>query len=402
MKLQAVVGANYGDEGKGLVTDYLSTPKSLVVRFNGGAQAGHTVVSKVHSPTMRHVFHHIGSGTFQRADTFLSQFFLVNPLQFFDEHLILDKMGFHNKVIVDPRCNITTPIDMMINQALEDSREQRHGSCGLGINETVHRSLHDSAFGFTVENAMGGDNTGQRIRWRLERLRDEYLPLRLKELGLKSLLPNATKNMDQVLDWFIFKIGYFLGACEVADFETVSKAGYEKIVFEGAQGLRLDQNSENFPHVTRSNTGLTNVWALLKEAKLPAEDLEAFFVTRTYVTKHGDGPFLYEVDKPPYPGIVDETNVPNPWQGTIRYGLFDPLKMGQRFSDQVGINRKFNVVLTCVDQLGSSPMRVANRGGEFTMTLSGFDDLMWSFGAKQLFISNGPSRDSISALPVRT
>lgn len=401
MELQAVIGANYGDEGKGLVTDYLSTPSSLVVRFNGGAQAGHTVVSKVHSPPIRHVFHHIGSGSFQRADTFLSRFFVVNPLQFFDEHVVLDKMGYHNKILVDPRCSITTPIDMMINHALEESRENRHGSCGLGINETVHRTLHDSMFGLTVGEALGGKDTGQKIRWRLERIRDEYLPLRLKELKLKSLLPNATKNMNDVLDWFIFKLGYFLGACEVVDFESVKTLGYEKLVFEGAQGLRLDQNSADFPHVTRSHTGLTNVLALMRDAGLSEDQLETFFVTRTYVTKHGAGPFKYEIKGLPYPGIVDETNVPNPWQGAIRYGLLDPLNLGTRISDHAG-SLKFNVVLTCVDHVADSRMRITNRGVESTMTIGEFDDLMWSVGSQQLFISQGPSRDSISALPVRT
>ena len=81
MKISVVIGANYGDEGKGLATDYLASQgtKSLVVRFNGGAQAGHTVVTP---DGCRHVFHHFGSGVFAEADTFLSKFFIVNPILF--------------------------------------------------------------------------------------------------------------------------------------------------------------------------------------------------------------------------------------------------------------------------------------------------------------------------------
>ena len=62
MRVKAIIGANYGDEGKGLATDYLTGPDSLVVRFNGGAQAGHTVCTP---SGQRHVFSHIGAGSFR-------------------------------------------------------------------------------------------------------------------------------------------------------------------------------------------------------------------------------------------------------------------------------------------------------------------------------------------------
>src|SRR4051812_30640034 len=81
MRVSAVIGANYGDEGKGLVTDYLAEEGegAVVVRFNGGAQAGHTVVTP---EGKRHVFHHFGSGTFRKARTHLSRFFISNPALF--------------------------------------------------------------------------------------------------------------------------------------------------------------------------------------------------------------------------------------------------------------------------------------------------------------------------------
>ena len=84
----AVIGANFGDEGKGLMTDYFCSQnkKSLNIRFNGGAQAGHTVVTP---DGKRHVFSHIGSGTFSGADTYLSEFFTLNPIMFMKEHSII-------------------------------------------------------------------------------------------------------------------------------------------------------------------------------------------------------------------------------------------------------------------------------------------------------------------------
>src|SRR5580698_7114906 len=87
MSAYAVIGANFGDEGKGLITDFLCSQLDdcLVVRFNGGAQAGHTVVTL----RGRHVFHHFGSGTFNDSPTFLSRFFVVNPLLWEKEHIEL-------------------------------------------------------------------------------------------------------------------------------------------------------------------------------------------------------------------------------------------------------------------------------------------------------------------------
>lgn len=86
MRARAVIGASFGDEGKGLVTDYLCAIQGagIVVRFNGGAQAGHTVVTP---DGLRHVHHHFGSGTLWGTPTFLSQFFIVNPIAFLAELL---------------------------------------------------------------------------------------------------------------------------------------------------------------------------------------------------------------------------------------------------------------------------------------------------------------------------
>jgi adenylosuccinate synthase len=85
----AVIGAGFGDEGKGLITDALTRKlsSSLVARFNGGAQAGHTVISGEN----RHVFGHMSAGTFAGANTYLSSNFIVNPLSLAKELAELSK-----------------------------------------------------------------------------------------------------------------------------------------------------------------------------------------------------------------------------------------------------------------------------------------------------------------------
>ena len=90
--IKIVCGSNWGDEGKGLMTDYFSQkPNSIVVCSNGGAQRGHTVTTP---DGIRHVFHHFGSGTFNNASTYLSEDFIVNPIIFKQEYDELIKLGY--------------------------------------------------------------------------------------------------------------------------------------------------------------------------------------------------------------------------------------------------------------------------------------------------------------------
>ena len=79
--VKVVIGANYGDEGKGNVVNHLADKHSSVIRFNGGAQAGHTVVHN----DIRHVFHNFGSGVLKRSRTIYGPEFAVDPISFFAE-----------------------------------------------------------------------------------------------------------------------------------------------------------------------------------------------------------------------------------------------------------------------------------------------------------------------------
>lgn len=98
-------------------------------------------------------------------------------------------------------------------------------------------------------------------------------------------------------------------------------AQYDNIVFENAQGLMLDWDNEEYsPHLTASHTGLKNVAVLLREIGYTNVHAEVFYVTRAYVTRHGAGRLDHECAKENInPYMRDLTNVPNPWQGSLRY-----------------------------------------------------------------------------------
>ena len=139
MTVEAVIGANYGDEGKGLVTEFLclSKDKAVVALANGGCQRGHTVTDRRFG---RHVFHHFGSGTFRNAPTCFCRDYLLNPMQFVREYGELEAAGVKPVSYREIRCNFQLPIDIYLNRLLEKSRGgKRHGSVGCGIWESVRR-----------------------------------------------------------------------------------------------------------------------------------------------------------------------------------------------------------------------------------------------------------------------
>jgi adenylosuccinate synthase len=340
---KVVIGAAWGDEGKGLVTDAYADSETLVVRFNGGAQAGHTVVAP---DGRRHIFHHIGSGSFRGAGTYLSRYFLSNPLLFFTEVEELKSLGVTPQVLVDPLGLVTTPYDMMLNQMIEESRANaRHGSCGLGINETVTR--HETS---GIPSLRVGDLFKPGfVENTLHDILKLWVPRRLAALELEPDASwQARLDSDAVLEAFADMARLYVDTVTVVDDGIRSHHG--SVLFEGAQGLLLDERHRWFPHVTRSRTGLTNVELLAREAGIEA--LDVTYVTRAYATRHGAGPFPREVAGLHYD---DWTNVPNMWQQTLRFGLLDLDLLAETIGEDLGhanLPVQHSLAFTCLDQVG--------------------------------------------------
>lgn len=353
---KAVIGANYGDEGKGLMTDYHvapAGPDGVVVRFNGGAQAGHTVTTPGGT---RHVFSHIGSGALAGAATFLSRHFICNPAMFFKEAARLAETGLPRlpPVLVDDRAPVSTLYDILVNQIVERHRGNgRHGSCGVGIGETVERNL-DPDFALTMADLRHG--AGYLLH-RLSAIRDGYVPRRLAELGIPGLDAEAAAWLasDTAMQGYAHAAMQFRRATQPA--RPARLAEYAQVVFEGAQGLLLDQDRGAFPYVTRSRTGIRNALDVAAEAGLGA--LDVTYVTRAYLTRHGAGPLPNELPGPPYAGIEDRTNVPNEFQGTLRFAHLDLDLLEQTiradFADALlfpGVAATLNLAVSCLDQAG--------------------------------------------------
>jgi len=338
MRATAIIGANFGDEGKGLLTDFLVSKAegpTLVVRHNGGAQAGHTVVTP---SGQRHVFHHFGSGTLLGAATYLSRFFVLNPTLWRIEQEELLLLGIAPRVYINPRAQMTTPYDMLLNQELETNRGNvRHGSCGLGIHETVLR-----------ENVCPTPVFHPNLQKACEEIRSEWIPERVAVLGLNpSPLFFKRLNSDSLLANYLEDVREML-SCSM--FASAFPLGFSNVFFEGAQGLLLDQDHPYFPYVTHSKTGLANVRTLCEEAKI--FELTAVYVTRAYLTRHGAGPFPTE---DPTLSYSDLTNVPNPFQKKLRFGRLDPLELNWRVREDAKSDERLvvspQIALTCLDQV---------------------------------------------------
>ena len=256
---QVVIGAQFGDEGKGRLVDYYAALDNnrLVVRFNGGAQAGHTVITP---DGRRQVFSHVGSGAFAGAATLLSRFFVANPILFLKEQAVLAGLGVTPTVLIDPASPATTPYDMLINQIIERERGTgRHGSCGIGFGETLERNLRPD-YALTV-----GELTQGGLADRLNAIRRDYAPGRLAQLGFGEIhgREKARFESDAILERYIDDVQRFLQAVTVTAADTAIRG--RSLIFEGAQGLLLDQERGFFPYVTRSHTGLRNVLTLARE-----------------------------------------------------------------------------------------------------------------------------------------
>ncbi len=354
---QAIIGANWGDEGKGLAVDALAYSQRLkdrnvtVIRANGGAQAGHTVDCPHHG---RHVFHHVGAGALVGASTHLSQFFVAHPMMLSEELNRLAQMGAQpQRITIDPRSAVTTPWDMAINQALEMARGgSRHGSTGLGFGETIERTQRGPQL-------FAADLWSADLVSRLDQIKKQWLAHRLNELGLvadDTPLGAVLSGIQAVSDAFLRDCQAFVASVSLLDDRALPVDN--ALLFEGAQGLQLDMNFGTMPYVTRSRTGLANIIHVAREAGI--EHIQPIYMTRAYATRHGAGPLPHEAPvlaDLPWLNLQDSTNAPNPWQGRLRTAPLDLDVLKQTIMQDLNEQRGCGIVIeaglgvTCLDQI---------------------------------------------------
>ena len=332
--IKIVIGANYGDEGKGLITDYFCSlmKNPIVVCANGGSQRGHTI----NTPDGKtHIFHHFGSGSYLNCATYLANEYILNPIIFINEKDELEKEGFSFPIYLNKNCKVSTPFDMILNQIIETNRgNDRHGSCGFGIWETILRYKNTNAKDL---NELIKLSKNELKKYLIE-IRDNYFSKRLLEENITIIDKDWEKIIkdDNLIENYIFDFQRMVSETNIVDDSILDK--YENIVFENGQGLRLDQGNKDYlNNTTPSYTGLTNIKKIIDN--IPNKKVEVCYVTRTYITKHGAGLFKEECPKEKInKDMIDLTNQPNDFQGTLRYGILNENKMLEIINQDFGNN----------------------------------------------------------------
>ncbi|MBN1202781.1 MAG: adenylosuccinate synthetase [Anaerolineae bacterium] len=329
-----VVDLGFGDAGKGSLIDFLArcTDAHTVIRFNGGAQAAHNVIT----PDGRHhTFAQFGSAMFlPGVRTYLSRFMLIEPYALFNEEQHLKALGVTDalaRTAIDRRALVITPFHRAANRLKELARGQnRHGSCGLGIGETMADFLADP------QQALCAGDLPQRGRviQCLRHLRDR------KFSEIESLLPALDQlasareraavreelqifEAGDLIDIAVENYAYLADQVALVD-ETALRALQQQpgtMLFEGAQGVLLDENYGFAPYTTWSTTTFANADTLLHGHEYSGEVVR-LGIWRAYFTRHGPGPFVTE-DSALTAVLPELHNGSSPWQQDFRRGYFD-------------------------------------------------------------------------------
>lgn len=356
---QAIVIADlgFGDAGKGTITDFLARRLSAhtVVRYNGGPQAAHNVVT----PNGRHhTFSQFGSGMFLRwTTTLLSRFMLINPLNMLKEERHLAMLGITNafeRTLIDQRALVITPFHKAINRLRELARaDGRHGSCGEGIGECMADSLaHGDA------QLFAGDLRDHAVIVR--KLRSLYEIKRSELDEIRSALPDTDAVRQELAAFTCSDVitdcadiyRYFSQRVTIIDEVHICRllAQPGVVLFEGAQGVLLDENYGFAPYTTWSTTTFANAETILREHDY-SSDMIKLGVVRSYATRHGPGPFPTE-DAALTSALPDQYNTWNDWQRTFRVGYFD--LVATRYALDV-VGHLDYLALTHLDRLSTIP-----------------------------------------------
>lgn len=328
MRAYIVVDLGFGDAGKGLVTDYLTRRfnANLVVRYNGGAQAGHNVVAL---DGRHHTFSQFGSGTFvPGTKTFLSKYVVVHPGALLVEGDALASIGVSDafaRLRISDQALIITPFHQAANRIREMLRgDQRHGSCGVGVGETVEDSLaHPDSV--RAGNLADPKILLRKLQWIYERKRAELLELGKDQIQRKPLAREwqIFESADLISRWMqsIARINE-LGLVVADSILHTWLNQTETTIFEGAQGILLDADAGFHPFTTWSNCTTANARKILSEF-VPNTHAFTIGILRSYAVRHGVGPLPTETNA--FTPILSEHNQTNEWQGTVRYGWFDAM-----------------------------------------------------------------------------
>ncbi|MEM0138021.1 MAG: adenylosuccinate synthase, partial [Thermoplasmata archaeon] len=272
-KTLAVIGLQYGDEGKGKIIDYLSSRFEIVARYQGGANAGHTVITegKVFK------FHLIPSGLLHGTICVLGNGMVIDPLELLNEiETVKDYVPF-KKLKISERAHVVMPYHKEIDRIEEQLKGEKIGTTGKGI-------------GPAYEDKYG------RIGIRMgDLLKKEILEKKVSiALKMKSKILDKEFDINEIVEKY-YNAGILLkkNIVDTSSFLRKSIENGKSVLFEGAQGTHLDVDFGMYPFVTSSNT---TIGGAVTGLGIPPHYIsQVMGVVKAYTTKVGEGPFPTEI-----------------------------------------------------------------------------------------------------------
>ncbi|KMQ66640.1 adenylosuccinate synthetase [Chryseobacterium angstadtii] len=322
-KAQIVIGLGFGDEGKGITTDFLAqqNPDSVVIRFSGGQQAAHTVMME----GKKHIHSSFASGSLRGLPSYFSEHCTIHPVFLINEKKELMAKNGNTELHIHPLAKVTTPFDVWQNRTNRKNLE--HGTCGKGVGATMKR--HESPYKLFAADLIAP--RGMLI----EKLKGiSYYYGFTDEDQLKEMLSDFLDAVDQI-DW------------KIDNYEYLNS--FENLIFEGSQGILLDMDHGVFPNVTYANTTSKNAYEICKQLNI--EDIEMYYVTRNYSTRHGSG-WMSSEKELMLKNNEEETCIFNEYQKELRFGEldYDLLNYALVLDGAYGEASRKNLVITCLDQ----------------------------------------------------
>jgi adenylosuccinate synthase len=278
-----VLGAQWGDEGKGKMTDYLAEDADVVVRFQGGNNAGHTV----EVGEKQYKLHLIPSGILHDNKlNVIGNGVVVDPIALFSELDYLEREGVKvtpEKLIVSNRAHVIMPYHKLLDKLKEQARGKNDiGTTGKGIGPCYTDKFERC--GIRVCDLIDKEVLKEKLASNIE-MKNKYI----------SMLGGQTLNFDEIYEEYL-KYGErmkpFVQDTSVRVYDEIKKD--KNVLFEGAQGMLLDIDYGTYPYVTSSNTtagGVANGVGIG-----PTMITNSVGIAKAYTTRVGKGPFPTELE----------------------------------------------------------------------------------------------------------
>ena len=282
MKIDLILGLQWGDEGKGKIVDVLTNNYDIIARFQGGPNAGHTL----EFDEIKHVLHTIPSGIFHdKKINVIGNGVVIDPVIFKKEIDTLKNLGVDvsSKLFVSRKAHLIFPTHRLIDQASELSKgKKKIGSTLKGIGPTYMDKTGRNGFRVGELEIDGWENKLNNLISKHERL-------------IKNFNVEIEYNINELKDEFLDALK-FLKSLTLIDsehyFHTSLKSN-KKILAEGAQGSLLDIDFGTYPYVTSSNT--TSAGACTGLGIPPNKIGNVYGIFKAYTTRVGSGPFPTEL-----------------------------------------------------------------------------------------------------------